>query len=178
MSRLLCVVLAALVALALALGCGDDGELSIQDYLQDIHALMEESAANAEELGDPFAYQELATDEELLRAIRDYCDALVPMVRRSINTLSDMEPPPEAVEPHNELLASVGSLADAFEDLGEQAADAQSLEELNQWTIESGWNETYASSGEGANRACLALQDLADENSVALDFECIEDEGA
>jgi len=181
-SRSLFVVLAALVALILASGCGDDGEnggaeLSIQDYLQGVHSILRDSAANTENLVEPLQ-QDFPSDEEALRAIQDYCDALMPILRKGTNSLNDMEPPAEAVEAHNELLASVESLAEAFEDLGEQAADAHSLEEIEQWSTESGWNETYESFLEDGNRACLVLQGLADENSLALDFECVEDEGS
>ena len=174
-------------ALLLALGvaataCGGDGALSLEEYFQRLDAIQNESDARFEalEAEEPDIDDDDVLDEEEKEALRDSFAAFPTIFREAIDKADDLDPPAEAEEAHDELVAAGEALVESQSELQEdflaRLADIESTSELEELFSELFENAEAQAASERFTAACLALQDIANANDIAVDLECEEDE--
>jgi hypothetical protein len=168
---LIAVLLLAFGAFAAA--CGDDGnggggELTLEEYFERLDAIMEDTNSQMDALEDP-EERDLASEEEQLEAIRDfYFDANLAIIKGGFDEIEGLDPPAEVEDAHDALLAAGGDTVAAYEDVGSQLAEAESLADLQELFDDGG----FEAASERFEQACLELRGIADENEIDLDLVC------
>jgi hypothetical protein len=165
---LITVLLLAFGAIAAACGGGGNGELTLEEYFERLDAIMEDADSRMEALEGP-EEMDLASEEEQLEAIREfYFDANLAIIEGSLDEIEGLDPPPEVEEAHDALLAAGADTVAAFEEVGSQVAEAESLADL----VELFDDGRLEAAGEGFEQACLELRGIADENEIDVDLNC------
>ena len=162
----------ALLATCLTLSCGGGEELSLQQYLQRVEAIMHDTNERSDALDQEYEpkREEASGDDELLAAYREFVENSVGIVSQGADKIRDLDPPAEAETAHKDL---VDAYSDGLELLKDHRAK---LGDIESWSdVEDLWGEIETESdeiSERADEACFALQDLADENDIDVDLEC------
>ena len=169
----------ALVFLALgviASACGDDGGggLSLEEYFQQLDAIQDNADAQ-------FATQEAggsdqvpgpdASEEEVADFVRQGFQATVTTLTTAAAAASELDPPGEVEEAHNQLVAAVEDAVAAIQVIVDEFP-----EQLSSSDLENLDALLDTSEGDAAfvrlDEACLDLQTIADDNSIDVDLEC------
>lgn len=178
MSVRLTAIAGFLVVLALfgtACGGGDSNDaLSLDAYLSEMERLDNEAEAQQQSLQQEFeaaAGGDIGTGsltDQFKDALEVYYVGLVDAGKEFIDQVDELEPPSEAEEEHDEYVAAyddvlveLNAVIDEIPGLT-TAGDADAL--LS--------NEELSAAFERGNAACRGLQQLADDNSVDVDFGC------
>ncbi len=183
--------LALIAALLLAFGVfavacdgssdNTSGELlTIEEYFQRHEALSHEVAERGGDVQAQFADEAESADsqeerfEPFLEAYQDFVNESLTIFTGFVDGIRDLDPPAELADAHKEFveagddnLAAAQNLVDQVEAV-ESEADFDALSE----------DGNAAEAGIRFNDACLALQDIADENGIDVDLACddVEDE--
>ena len=164
-------VLAAVGILAVA--CGDDDGLTLEEYLREVETTFDIFYAGSDRLqGDASAAVEQAeTDEQKVVALRDLWASLDSLYRQAVSDVAGLRPPAEARDAHDRWLAVENEGSDLVNELNDRAQRATSLGELVELNGEfEGPDATDLS--ERSRAACDDLQSIADENDIAVDLKC------
>jgi len=169
-------VLLVIAALLLALGsiaaaCGGDDELTLEEYFQRIDALFNEADERFQPLVEALD-QEFYSEAEQIEATRAFFNADIPILRDFVDGLDDLDPPTEVEGPHEEAVAGGRELVEFLQGFTDRFADVESTSELEEILDDT---ELEAAS-DRFDDACLALQDIADANGIAVDLECEDEE--
>ena len=98
----------------------------------------------------------------------DFFTALVPVLEEFSSDFRDLGPPAEVEDAHNEML-------DAFDDFLASAANV--IDGIEGVESESELQALFTNPAfERFVAACLALQEIADENSIDVDLDCEDGE--
>ena len=171
----LALITAVLLAFgALAAGCGGGGTLTIEEYFQELGRLN----ASAEERIDAvyeaaFAEVDEANFESLpleeqVEVFKDIFDAFPPLLENFLDDAKDLDPPAEVEDLHNDSVRAGDDFLEAIRDVAGQIDDVQSQVELDALAED----EATDAASERFDQACVALQDLADENDIDVDLAC------
>ncbi len=160
------VLLPALGAIAAA--CGG-GELSLEEYFQQVDQAGDEFDTRIEGLEDAFpeAFEEPAVT-------RDFFTAAIPIFRDFIDGLAAIDPPAAVEDEHNEAVAAGEAFEERIEEFVNQLADVETSSELEDFFTEE--DPEFTAAEERFDAACLSLQGIADENGIAVDLECEDEE--
>lgn len=167
----LAVLLLAVGTMAAA--CGGGGDASLEEYFQKLDANGEDIDQQFTALRDQFetTFAEEPTEEETIQAARDFYSAYVSIVGDSVAQLEGIEPPGEAKAAHEEFVEAMRASGAVFEDISSRAAGSESLSELQDVFTELDSPESGAVFQRFVD-ACLALQGIADSNSIDVDLDC------
>jgi hypothetical protein len=175
MTRLLSLLTACLFALILASGCGDNGEdggMTIEEYLQAIEAELREAEADSEAVFDNPEFVDVATStgelsEEDRAIVRDTLDEIAEAFDGFIDDVESLTPPADLEDEHEEFVGAYSALQVQYEDeiIGrvDEAATIEDLDELF---------TALETVGERTSAACEALQQVATDENVAVSLEC------
>jgi hypothetical protein len=159
----------------MAVGCGDDEELSLEEYFQRGESIGDDATARVEaleDLEDPFE-GEFASEEDQVTAIRDFFDSMAAIVRDAVDEWEDLDPPSEAEEAHADFLGAVGAQAELFDKVVDSLTDAQSPSGAEDLLGEFGVD--FEPVMADIEEACSTLQGIADANGVDVDMKCEEE---
>ena len=154
----------ALVAIACA-GGGDGEEPTLEEYFTRLEVMLDDVAERTND-EDPFAEpDESASVEEQLEAVANFVADFGEAAGDFSDDLAALRPPPEAQAAHE-------ALADAAQDLAENLDEALDL--LENETSGTTLVDAFALLEEGGDpeAACNGLQDVADENEIAVALNC------
>ena len=155
----------------------DDDELTLEDYFQQVDELEDDFNARIGALEGQFpgltprevfagagTAQLIILSGELGPAvITDLLSAAGPIFGDFMADFADIQPPPAAVEDHNEALAA----GEAFEEAREVVVESiQQSQFRNEFLIELGL------AGGRFNDACIALEELASGSGIVVDLGC------
>ena len=160
-----------LVLGTIAAACGDDGELSLEEYFQQVDQVGDDFDTRTEALEDAFpaAFEEPA-------ATRDLFNAGLPIFSDFVDAIDDIDPPAAVEDEHNEAVAAGQAFEERIEDLVNRLADVESASELEDLFTELEEDPEFTAAEERFEAACLSLQGIADANGIAVDLECEEEE--
>jgi hypothetical protein len=165
--RLVLAAIALAGGAALASACRGDGEaLSLEEYLQKVEELSQaednrsgEIEEELDALGQDATPGDIANSfEQQLENFSDFVDGM-----------SDVEPPSEVEDTHEEAVEALQAAVDDFDGLVDDLAGAESIEDVS--SIFEGIDE---SNFERATQACHDLQGVADDNDISVDLRCEE----
>lgn len=168
-----------IAALLLAVGaagtaCGGgngDGELTLEEYFLRFEGAQDEADERFEPLVEALN-QEFDSEAEQIEATRDFINADIPILRDFVHAVDDLDPPAEVEDPHEEAVAGGAELVEFLQDFTDRFADVESTSELEELLDAP---ELEAAS-DRFDKACFALQDIADANGIDVDLECEDEE--
>ena len=168
--RLFVLLFIAVLLLALgtiAAACGDDDELTLEEYFQRVEGLSDEADERFEPLVEALD-QEFESEADQVEATRAFFNADIPILRDFVDALDDLDPPTEVEDPHDEAVAGGAEMVEFLADFTDRFADVESTSELEELLDAP---ELEAAS-DRFDKACFALQDIADANGIVVDLEC------
>jgi hypothetical protein len=160
-------LLLTLGVLAGACGGGGDDEGGLEEYLQQLEASLQDIRGQFDPLEAEFP-QAFVEPEDTRGAL----NAIAEVTAESHDALDEIEPPEEARQAHSEFLDSAAAYQGFLEDVVGQLAGMDSMAEVEQVLAENASELDAARVRSGA--ACNGLQDIADENGIAVDLGCGE----
>ena len=173
-------VFLVIAALLLALGsivaaCGGNGGLTLEEYFQRLDTLGGDFDDEIDRLGEEFdeAADEAETEEEVIDDFRDFSGSMTELFADLVADIERIDPPSEVEDAHNELVAAQREGRDLLEELNERAQRAESVSDVEDWSAEFEGPVSTAIS-DRTEQACLALQEIADDNDIDVDLECEE----
>lgn len=168
------LLFAMCLAVLSACGGGDGGELSLEEYFQQVETIVDDFGGQIAALGDPFE-ADVDSDEERTELIRDYTRAAAALWRDSVEDFRDMEPPAEVAAAHDEAVEARDDRAEFAQDLAEQLEGVGSAAELEAWFTEARreHEDALASAAERSEQACLELQRIADDSGIDVELQCL-----
>jgi hypothetical protein len=107
------VVTAAVIAVAVAAGCGGDDGPSAEDYVREGNEVCRRANADTTEIGRP--------DDDSSEAVAAYADAFLPIATRRLEGLRALEPTEDDERFHDRLLEEQERYVAAVETLAEAA---------------------------------------------------------
>jgi hypothetical protein len=165
-------VLLALAAIAAACGGGEDDTQALEAYFQNIQRITDEYVAKLDAVDSAYQQRIAAAnnDDQRAQAFILYMGSSSQTIRAEVDDRNEIDPPPAAEKAHLEWLAAARVLAKVYEDVVNRAADAQTDRGLQQVLVEVDYETRLAEASDRAQRACVALQDIADKNEIDVNL--------
>ena len=164
--RLRLLPLALVAGLLLAFGafaaaCGGEDSLTLEEYFQQVDALIDNTAEQSNALGEePFAG--LDALEEQIEASRSFYFGFAAITATFRDAIRDIDPPAEVEDAHNALVEA----ADDFEQ-----ASGDLIDKLDEVTSQADFDAAFAALNT-PEEACSDLQGIADENGIDVSLNC------
>ncbi len=168
-SLLVAGLLLSTVAAACGGSGGSSGELSLEQYFEQVAAIFAGLEQRTVALGQALE-QSFDSEEEEIEVSRDAFITVLPVYRDFGDDLDEMEPPAEVADAHGELVAGLANLADGLEDLIDQFAEVESASEFSALLLDP--DSELRSATERFAAACLQLRSVADDNDIDVDLIC------
>lgn len=168
------------VALLLALGtiaaaCGG-GASSLEEYFQEVEQLRGDVVRQSDRLQDGFdqavAVADSADSEEAtVQAFRDFFAGAAAIFAEFVADIDALEPPDAVADAHREAVEAFEDSQVAISNFSVRLTQVESQAELD------GLLETFSTEPafDRFEEACLALQEIADENAIAVDLDCVDE---
>ena len=164
-------LLGTALLIAAAAGCDGDGELTLEAYFQDVDSIFKQGDERLEPQVEALN-QEFSSEDEQVRAIQDFWNAVVPNFRDAVDALEVINAPPEVAEEHDKFTEVAMELGEHFSDISDGLEDVETISEVNELLDDPGLNEA----SDRLDEACLTLQDIADSNNIEVNLECVEED--
>ena len=130
--RFAVVVVALMVGSALVAACGggdggggDGGELTLDEYFQQLEDIKETYDARGEALDEDAS----ALGEDV-GAFQDYFGDLQDVFDEALDDVRDLDPPSEAQDAHDDFVAALTAAQAELDDIGDEIADVETVSEL------------------------------------------------
>ena len=151
--------------------CGDDDELTLEEFFQQGKAIFDDFDERSEALFTlPAEDREFFSNEENLLVWRDLFARRLVFLKEFSDELERLNPPREAEDARDEMVASAREVVQLQEAFADRLQAAESFSEFNQIR-----DELNAEGGGAFNRffaACVSLQRIADANDIVTDLQC------
>lgn len=156
----------------LALACAGGQAMSLEEYMKRLEAISTEASERAEVLTEQLGEGETkaSTEQEVFDANLDFWDGFLPLLSGRADDLSELNPPSQAQEFHNDFVEAISDMAAANSQLVDELEDAGTLAELEE--LRERFDDDTAEVLDRADDACRELQNLADENDIGVDLGC------
>lgn len=169
--------LAGVVSMVLVAGaaCGGGGgsTLSLEEYFKQMETIAQDLKQRSNELSDRYDQDvnNAASEEEALKLTVQFFEDGLAETRSALAKAEKLSPPSEAKAQHKEFLAAGQAIVDLFGGIIERARNAKSAEDIQALGDDLG-NPPYSDASDRADAACLALQEVADQNNIDVDLDC------
>ena len=163
--------LTIIAALALAAaGCGGGPSASLAEYFTDLESLNADIRSRQQQADiDYDAVLSSATYSERAReGFADYLTEQRDIARLYADRAGDLDPPEEAVQLHAASIVAYVDFAESIERVIGTVEQARTLDQL----VGALGNTDAIEAAAATTATCLALQQLADDEDVAVDLEC------
>lgn len=163
----LTVVVGLLVAFGVAAGActSKDGKaVTLEEYFQELDGLDNRTTEDFDALDTELG------DNPDIEQLRDVFPQYLDIFDDFLAGLEGLEPPDEVQDAHDEAVEAGQAFRVEFGALVDQAADAETVEDF----FAAAEGETFAAADQRFTDACLALQGIADENSITVALDCEE----
>jgi hypothetical protein len=149
--------------------CNDDGdELTLQEYFDRIDQIDNDGTVKTD------AVFEGVDENSDAAAVREAFTRFPDVIDEILGELEDVDPPDEVKQAHEALEEKLRAVSTTARDSLDEINGAQSMDELG--AVLAG--EGFVAANEAFTAACLDLQQLADDNSIAVVLDCGEEEEA
>jgi len=149
----------------------DGGELTLEEYFQELRGVGDESRERQEEVAAPLEpvaarIEELIEDspEQALQLLSEYYEALLPLAEESLD-----EPPPEVRAAHERFVQAAEDGLSEMQAFAGQLAAARSIDDVRDL---DGSFEEQISEAAAALEPCVELQDIAIEHDIDVNLAC------
>ncbi len=170
---LLLALAGTLLFTATCAGGAEGEELTLEEYFQEVEKLYAGKRKRAEETWATLYEESPESEEEFAGVLGDVVDGSRDIGAWFRDGLDRLNPPSELESAHDDLVAAYDKGVRVLEDL--DIGDLESEADLAE--VASDVERQSAGIGEEQERACFALQAIADENHVLVDLRCEEGGG-
>ncbi len=170
------IAVLGIIVVALVTACSDDGDtLTLEEYFAEFEAIDADVDA---QIGEAFAT--FPTDDEFLEFIAD--DANLPVMKGlgaafvritsdSLVRVTDLDPPSEVENAHNEHLDAVADLASAFDEANRSFQEVETMAEFV--ALNDELESTLISPAVArVDEACLDLVAVGEDNGITVNVTC------
>ncbi len=164
--RLLAGVLLLLLSTIAATCGGDDEELTLEEFFQQGDAIDDDFQQRFDRLSDEYPVPHLENYQEYKGFFGEYAD----LFTEFIDELETLNPPSEAEDAFDELLAAGSERGDDLQKLADGYEGLESLAEADQ--VLPGLSTETQAIDERYWDACKSVRELADANGIVSSFEC------
>ena len=171
------ILAAALLALGgIAAACDGDDRLTLEEYFVRFEAIDADVDARFEALYEDFPdegeEEELFSNEENLRLLLEIFAGFPVILADALDQLEELNPPSEAEDAHDELLATGREWLELLEGGADRAKAVESISEAEQII------EELDSASQGAQErfdaACLVVVRVGEANGIHVDVTCAD----
>jgi hypothetical protein len=170
------VLIACMVTSISAVACGGDGGgQTLEEYLGQYEAAdnRAEEATDALEAQYAAVLSQTQLTDDNRPDVRAYFEQLGEIGQTYVDEISDLDPPDDAKDVHEASIQSYQQVLDLYQDARANIGQATSIGQLSALFSTDEIDQAL----DQANADCRALQQLADDNNVDVDFECRGDSG-
>ena len=171
-------IAAALLALGtIAAACGGGDELTLEEYFEQAQVISDDADEEFEALYADIPDEddeEFFSNEENLPVIKDFAARFPVIFRDTLDDVEALDPPAEAEDAHDEFLAAGRDMLALFEGLTSPVEEAESISEAEELFGIGEEDPEIEAADQRFTDACLALEGVADDNGIVVDFDCEE----
>ncbi len=173
---------ACLLAIAvLAAGCGSDSDtLTLDEYFAEFAAIDDDVDAQFEEVflalfPEDVDDETFFEDEANLPVILEAISAFPRITAEILDRATELDPPSEVEDAHNDLLAALEDLSAAMEEGNDALQDTETLAEFEE--LESELGPTLIDPAQARlDEACLAVVAIGEDNGISVSSISCEDD--
>ena len=149
---------------AFAAACGGEDSLTLEEYFQQVDALIDNTAEQSNVLGEE-SFADLDTLEAQIEASRSFYSGFAAITATFRDDMRDIDPPAEVEDAHNTLVEAADDFAQATGDINNK---------LDEVASQADFVAVFAAFAELGNpeEACFALQGIAEENGIDVSLNC------
>ncbi len=162
-----------LVLGTVAAACDGDDRLTLDEYFERFEAIDADFDAKFEALFEDFPdeeEEELFSNEENLRLLKETVAGFPVILADALDQLEELNPPSEAEDAHDELLARGRELVEVYEGGADRVEAVESVSEAEQ--IEEELTPAQREAEERFDAACLDLVGVGQANGIHVDVSC------
>ncbi len=162
------MLLAALAAaLLVGLACGGGGESTLAEYFTQLDAVTKDVDKQIADLQSKYAnaFQQTADTQS-------YLNEYVPTVKDGIDRLAKIDPAQQTAEPHKEFVAAGRDFLTRIEAAAARVSQVQNDADLQPALKQLNDDQDLTSASDRFDKACRALQKIADDNKIQIDLQC------
>jgi hypothetical protein len=151
-------------------GGGDGGPLSLADYFTEYEKIDNKAEDATADLEREFDASLSATtiDDTVRFDLQEFYNRQIDIRQTYVDDVSDLVPPEEARAAHDASVTTYQAVLDAFTGIIDDLGQAQTTDDLEVIFT----NEAVTSAVQAANKACIDLQQIADNNNINVNLEC------
>ncbi len=169
--RITLAMIAAVSFAWLGAACnGGGGASSLEDYFKDYEQLDNKAEDATADLQREFdaALSATTLDADVRADLQEYYSRQIEIRQDYVEDIAKLEPPESARAAHDASVNSYEAVLAAFNDIVDDIGEAQTTDDLT--TIFSG--DALTAAVDAATKACVDLQEVADDNNVNINLEC------
>jgi len=155
-----------------AAGCkdGGGGALSLDEYFEEYEQLDNEAENGTADLEREYdaALTSTTLNDDVRTDLQEFYTKQIDVRQEYVDEISKLDPPNEAQAAHDASISSYEAVLAAFTGIIDDIGEAQTASDLE--TIFSG--EGLSAAIEAATKACIDLQQVADDNNINVNLEC------
>ena len=162
-----------LVLGTVAVACDGDDRLTLEDYFERFEAIDADVDAKFEALYEDFpdeGEEEFLSSEENLPLFKEIFAGFPVILADALDALDELNPPSEAEDAHDELLARGRELVEVYEDGVDRVEAVESVSEVEQ--IEEELTPALEEPEKRFDDACLDLVGVGVANGIHVDVSC------
>ena len=171
---------ALLLALSVAIACGDDGGSPtgsssdgdpVSVYVADLQRIFDDADEATSEAEEPLNDVSADAGLDVQLATRDtYLAEIDAIFNEAIRQLDDLDVPPAAAKHHQDFIDGVRASVAAGEDLRNDLTDITTDEKLDAHLSE--YDSAIDAAVDKTAAACQGLQEVADTEDAGIDLDC------
>ena len=165
-----------LVLGTVAAACDGEDPLTLEEYFERFEAIDVDLDAKFEALYEDFPEEAFEDDvfptetEENVQLLKGVFAGFPVILTDALDTLEELNPPSEAEDAHDEVLATGRELAEVYEEAADRVEAVDSLSEMEK--IEEEFQPAVREAEEPFNTACLDLVSIGLANGIHVNVSC------
>ena len=166
-----------LVVGAVAAACGGDDRLTLEEYFERFEAIDVDLDANLEALFEDFpddGEDDPFSNEENLALLKGIFAGFPANLTDALDALEELNPPSEAEDAHDEVLATGRELVEVYEVGADRVEAVDSVSDIEQ--IEEEEDPAIQKADERFTAACLDLVGVGVANGIHVVVSCEDEE--
>ena len=153
-------------------GDGNDASAELRDYFAEMDQIALRTDTRLEEIGSELDGATFDSDADEITANRDGLQQSGEAIESALLDLSDLDPPAEVEDAHADFFDALNAVLQLFAGMSADIEDVSTSAELE--ALSADYSQDFANADADFDDACLALQEIADDNGVDADMHCTD----
>lgn len=153
-------------------GDGNDASPELVDYFAEMDQIALRTDTRLEEIGSELDGATFDSDADEITANRDGLQQSGEAIESALLDMSDLDPPAEVEDAHGDFFDALNAVLQLFASMSADIDDVSTSAELE--ALSADYSQDFGSADADFDEACLALQEIADDNGVDADMHCTD----